>query len=192
MTIYVDAPAIQYFVPSSTLEEASKYFKAAVAGSFKEAEERTLRLQSCDKNTLESFLYWLHRDHLPDKADDVSFETYEATLIRLWAFADHHLLPRLQNEVMNQIFEIMSGSIMQEETARVVFEATAAGSLLRQLVVREVMRDHYGEPSRMDVFAVIPGFMSAVIEELIEAKGDRAQIREMSAASLREYTVSEV
>ncbi|KAM0799089.1 hypothetical protein BDR22DRAFT_822699 [Usnea florida] len=73
VTIFVDKSKRPFYLHLDLLCDASPFFKAAFAGNFKEASEKTMQLPDVRENTFELFADWLYYQRyemLPREDDD--------------------------------------------------------------------------------------------------------------------------
>lgn len=130
------------------------------------------------------FLYWLCNRELPDRVHQVedvldAQEDREAStkrqllLIKLWIFADSHLIRKLQNVAMDHLYQLLRKNYVDAEVFRLTFALTSEGSPLRAIVVEAAMHDYrattpYGDPvysdADLDMLGAIPGVMAALLK----------------------------
>ncbi|KER00153.1 hypothetical protein AUEXF2481DRAFT_24506 [Aureobasidium subglaciale EXF-2481] len=72
------------------------YFQGALSGAFSEASMDPLSMNAIDIRLYETVHYFLQRGQLSEDSD-LSWED----LFRIWLFGDQHIIPALQNEVMD-------------------------------------------------------------------------------------------
>ncbi|KAI5212715.1 hypothetical protein AUEXF2481DRAFT_31217 [Aureobasidium subglaciale EXF-2481] len=130
VTLVVGAKKKSYTLHKDLLIFYSDFFRAALYGSFKEAEEQRVELPEVDEEVFETFQLWLYTRRL-DHAE-VSF----MTITRLWVFADQHQIPLLQNYAMDLMFERrVKKNCFDTSTINFVYNNTVAGSHLRRAVI---------------------------------------------------------
>lgn len=131
----------------------SEYFRAALNGSFKEAEENLVTLSDVSISTFDVFVDWLYTQKLPEQGkystlDEAvghwprlySNETRNKTegLIDLYIFADGHDIPKLRREVMNVLFTHLNSEdtkLPYYETVVNAFPRLPERSPVRQLLI---------------------------------------------------------
>lgn len=172
-----------FHVPKAKLCDASKYFRAALDGGFKEASKNVLKLPGCDQKTFQLFLYWIFHDNIPvdlgyfQSADVEEGEVYSAelqvSLVRLWCFADLVLMPDLQNATMRYLMDHMSTTCVKVEAVKAVTLIASPDSQLYKMIMDDLTSDiakfHViaHKPERRDQLGAIPGVMSAVLDRIL-------------------------
>ena len=164
----------RYEVPKALLCSASDYFVKALSNS-KESDERLLRLPGCGPDTLELFLYWLYHKQLPDSMGTGESTTtvnaiheLQLQLARAWCFGNAYLLPKLQNQAMLRLIEIMHRYRLSLGTIRYVFVNSPDEGHLRTVAAREavVRHDCGGYTSdELDELGRIAGFFERFLQE---------------------------
>ncbi|KAF2769778.1 hypothetical protein EJ03DRAFT_351045 [Teratosphaeria nubilosa] len=171
-----------YRVSCATLCETSEYFRAALQGNFREVSSGILTFPGFDDKTLQGFVYWLSEGDLPDHEDFLSWDVrdrdeqdfnerlleWELLLIRLWAFGDQHLLPRLQNRAMIPLLQAMMEQTLAPQAVREIFERTAKDAQLRRAATIQVTGDltgTYYQDDEVEELSQIPGLLVAVMNE---------------------------
>jgi hypothetical protein len=156
--IKLDGSTRSHRVSKAILCQASPYFVKALNGSFREGKERTLRLPGCDPDTFELSIAYLATAALPDYpgvADILSdlegeaaeqmgenIETIQKKLIRLWSFADRHLLPKLQNAAMRGLLGVCQSHWILPGVVKVAYECSPSdGSALRRMILAQIIAD---------------------------------------------------
>ncbi|KAH7085153.1 hypothetical protein BKA63DRAFT_485128 [Paraphoma chrysanthemicola] len=99
LVVQVGPEYVEYAVHKALLTEQSEYFKRALGGPWKEAEEGIVRLDDVDCSIFEIFVDWLYTNTLPEDEsawDDSGHERgsakgTERTMIKVCALA-HRLL----------------------------------------------------------------------------------------------------
>ncbi|KAH8730248.1 hypothetical protein GQ44DRAFT_823579 [Phaeosphaeriaceae sp. PMI808] len=66
-TVLVGPDAIKFVIHESLLVYYSTFFCKALTGEFKEAKEKSVKLEDEDPRTFEIFVHWLYYQRLPDK-----------------------------------------------------------------------------------------------------------------------------
>lgn len=161
-----------YRVQKALLCTASDYFTGPLNSSFKESTSRTLRLPGCDITTFQLFLDWLCHRQLPnfdEYTPDMEFtEKEQGALVRLWSFAEEHLMPKLQNAAMKELLATLESFHLMPGAVRVAFDTTSSDSIMRRMVVEEAVCDYElgrkAHREEMDEFGAIPGFMLSFVE----------------------------
>ena len=151
-----------------------EYFVKALKGNFKEAEDRTLRLPGCDKETLELFLYWACNKALPDFQADIGHEpgntrkdlvhANQLRLAKLWILGDACLLSRLQNDAMRSLGSMLGSANVSVEAIRYAFAESAEGSMLRKALAHELALDYINDrylAGEAENIGAIPGVFAA-------------------------------
>ncbi|KAF2656833.1 hypothetical protein K491DRAFT_715052 [Lophiostoma macrostomum CBS 122681] len=107
-TLFVGAKKERFAVHEALLVCYSRFFRAALTGKSKEAEEKAITLEGDHVETVEFFVHWLYHQQLPDKMpteypeilekwmkdDDCGARKIEQ-LVRLYIFCDKYDIPKL-------------------------------------------------------------------------------------------------
>jgi hypothetical protein len=171
-----DGSANKYTVSKALLCNASDYFSKALNGAFVEASLQSLKLPGCDTVTFESFLYWLCHRYFPvgfelaAPGHDVAHkQSRQCVLIKLWCFADEHLIPNLQDATMIALLSNFEETNTSIQAVRVVNQLSQNGQLIWEVVMRELAHDYDNikrESNVVQELAGIPGVMEDLIERL--------------------------
>ncbi|KAK3700775.1 hypothetical protein LTR37_015747 [Vermiconidia calcicola] len=193
VTIYVGDRPEGCSIQRTLLTNASPWFAKALDERFAEGQSLTLRFPDTDPQVVEYFVYYLFHGRAPfqDYAIDVS-NREEAQLLqllslRLWVFADEHLLPALQNQAIRSLhyltFDLCSP---RPSTMLEALESSSPGSALRRFMMAELIlelrRRHSLDkkkrsvssesvgftPADIDAFPNIPGFTKELTEGFLE------------------------
>lgn len=130
------------------------------------------------------FLYWLCKRELPDwrlslakearEPDEYYVNRYQHALVRTWAFGEAYLLPKLQNKAMARLLAALGAFKPDVDTVKEVYENTAATSVLRQVITKEVVcryrryrRAEFTDPELMEL-GRIDGFFLGFMDQLHE------------------------
>ncbi|KAJ8112973.1 hypothetical protein OPT61_g4788 [Boeremia exigua] len=117
VTVEVGPDRIKYFVHRTLLEQHSEYFKKALNGPWKEAEDRTVRLEDVDCGAFGVFVDWLYTRKLPAKLHEWVAEEYQhdqhvrwhagvqVAMVKSCAFANRMLSPVLQHAIELEIID---------------------------------------------------------------------------------------
>ncbi|MCJ1379094.1 hypothetical protein MMC17_002194 [Xylographa soralifera] len=113
----------------------SPYFKAALEGDFKEAQEQKIELAEDDPETIEYFQLWLYMQSILDKEETVSSINWGA-LIKLYLLGETRLITTLQNQVIDLMIRKMydGKKLLGHKLKYEVFDKTSPGSPLRKLI----------------------------------------------------------
>ena len=89
--------------------EHSKYFRAALEGTFSEAESNTLCFPEDSQEAWKYFLYFLYKKTLPrlvkDDTDTTRAEEYNCTLAKSYLLGHKYGLGAFQNEIVRAFVE---------------------------------------------------------------------------------------
>ena len=114
-TVLVGQKEEKLTVHEELLTFHSPYFRAALTGGFREAQDKTVTLKEEKGRIFEFFVHWLYYLRFPNKDD--SAELYAAwtadndygdlkteNLIQLYVFCDKYNVPELKTKTMTEIF----------------------------------------------------------------------------------------
>ncbi|KAL6707974.1 hypothetical protein ACN47E_003648 [Coniothyrium glycines] len=125
-TVLVGKEEKKFVLHEKLLVHYSGFFRAALTGKFKEAEEKVARLLDDDADVFEMFVHWLYHGDFPDRAraDDAGLleilEDRDSSLadpdwlVLLYLFGQQDMVDQLQNETLNALFDL----IQNNENAR--------------------------------------------------------------------------
>ncbi|KAL1797235.1 hypothetical protein ACET3X_003841 [Alternaria dauci] len=92
----------------------SRFFRAALTGSFKEASEKVVTLPHATTGIFELFVHWLYYQRLPMETDSSElFASYrkadnpfvvQESLVLLYAFCDQYAVPGLKRLCLDTLF----------------------------------------------------------------------------------------
>ncbi len=99
---------VPFGIHRSLLCNCSTYFKGAFTGSFKEATEQVIELESEDVDIMEIFVRWLYFGQLHIEDHEKVKCLGEMDLCRLWIFADVRGIPELMNIAINKLHDSLA------------------------------------------------------------------------------------
>ncbi|KAI8934365.1 hypothetical protein NX059_009100 [Plenodomus lindquistii] len=107
-TIIVGTVKAEFTVHEELLTYHSPFFRAALNGKFKEAEEKKVVLEDVITNVFEFFVHWLYHGRLPSVDDNESLFKMWSTnttsnLLWIFVFCDRYDVPKLKTEAMNTL-----------------------------------------------------------------------------------------
>lgn len=149
VTIKVGQVKKAYYIYEDLLTHCSGYFRAAFTGSFKEAEEKQLRLEDVTGKTFDAFVDWLYQRNLPGQesssyAKDKDGEKHGSFLnqheiTKIHIFADRYDIPDLQRDSIDTMFAYYKHTkkIPTAETIKMAFESLPDKSLLCKLLIHQ-------------------------------------------------------
>ena len=114
----------------------SPYFKAALEGDFKEAQEKVIELTEDDSKTMEYFQFWLYAQSILDKEETVSSIEWDL-LVELYVLGEARMIATLQNQVIDLMIRkaTKENALPNNETMYDIFGKTCPGSPLRKFIV---------------------------------------------------------
>jgi hypothetical protein len=141
------APHTIYNVQTSFLTHHSDYFKGALQGSWKEAQENSITLEDVEQAEFNLFVEWMYTQRLPEAKDDwfVTSGTdtpgvwlYKENAIdllrmRLYVFADRFIVPLLFTQVRKEIVSLEN--IGTHAVVELAFENLPDNDLMRRFLV---------------------------------------------------------
>ncbi|MCJ1389249.1 hypothetical protein MMC18_002105 [Xylographa bjoerkii] len=119
----------------------SPYFKAALEGAYKEAQEQTIELIEDNAETMEYFQLWLYTQSILDKDDTVSSIEWHI-LMELYVLGELRLISDLQNQAMDFMIRkaAKTNALPEHKVMYDIFERTCPGSPLRKFIVEASAR----------------------------------------------------
>ena len=187
VTIALESTTQTFSVQKALLCNASRYFTTALSGAFKESDAQTLKLPGCDEHTFRLFLYWLCNHKFPDPYKDAVtlthgseekkayITTQQLLLVKLWVFGDAYLLPRLQNDTMRRLLQLLQDTYIRAEAVQLAFTAAPFASKIREVAIAELVHsygkhDQYGglryDDDDISLLAATPGLMQSMLQTL--------------------------
>ena len=113
----------------------SAYFKAALGGRFKEAQEQRIQLLEEDPDVMDRFQRWIYTRNPYEKGEVVKDASWDL-LVELCVFADNRLVTKLHNLMIDHIIE--KEDLTHEIPAyklTFVYQKTLPSSPIRRLLV---------------------------------------------------------
>lgn len=185
ISIVPDGNEKAFTVSKHILCQTSDYFVKALDGNFKEANEKVLRLPGWNSDVVELFISWAYKPFLPDYRylceptleNRTTLETSDTQklLMRLWTFADAHLIPKLQDAAITKLVDVAAANAVDSEVVRFGYSTSAKGSKLRKFIIDQARYDYFvAEPpalltaEKLASLAAIPGFLPEFLEPVRE------------------------
>lgn len=203
-TVLVGPDAKPFNVHEELLTLHSPFFRAALTGNFKEAEDKTVTLKEEDPKIFEFFVHWLYYNCLPDKDSDPALlelwdcegdcegncegncegdceggETKTGNLLYLHVFCDKYDVPELKRQTMDMFYSHQDNTEAHLPDPRMVehvFSHLAEKSPLCRYLVD--LHCHYAQAQAWDEFEADEwprAFLTKVMRRYTEyALGDRS------------------
>ena len=139
--VLVGAQEKRFTVHKNVITGRSAFFRAAVEGPFKEAEEKTVRLPEIDPDLFSVYLQWIYSDKIVilgagDIAKDTGGSKQRALLIELYILADALDDRRLRNRTTDEFIDLCrSTSWPGCKSIKRIWNSTPEGSKLRKLLI---------------------------------------------------------
>ena len=136
-------PAKQDFgVHKGLLCKCSKFFQAALNGSFAEASKGVVELPEGNPKVFEIVHKWLYTHKLTVVKNGEDVKCYEDQLVDLFIFGDTFGIPTLCNSVIDAIVHnFEEDNIVITHSIRRVYNGTLEGSPLRKLIIATYIND---------------------------------------------------
>lgn len=119
--------------------EVSSFFRAALTGAFREANDQTVSLLEEDLDTFEKFVQWVYTKSFTLASADApeEMETRYLALARLFVLADKLQVPALRNKTIFIMYQTFDSAKWLPNTTvlNYVYNATQAKCGLRRLLV---------------------------------------------------------
>jgi hypothetical protein len=119
-TVLVGPNHARFVVHEALLVHHSEFFRAALTGNFKEAEEKVVKMADTEPYIFECFVHWLYYQRFPDasKGDDEELvkiwgsadeaHTLITNLVKMYVMGDQNIMPRLQRDALDSVFHHIS------------------------------------------------------------------------------------
>jgi hypothetical protein len=94
-----------YYLPPAALRAKSGFFRGCLSGSFKESQDKTIKLDDVDPQTFSFFVEWLFSEKVWDvtTVDAKDARQFELDVIAAWLLADRLVAEEFQNYCMDSI-----------------------------------------------------------------------------------------
>jgi hypothetical protein len=115
-TVLVGHSKDRFVVHENLLTHYSEFFRAALTGSFKEAEDKIVKLGNTHGFTFECFVHWLYTQRFPDASKGDDEELVDGwgssddprklidSLIDMYIFGDRCMVPQLQRVALDHLY----------------------------------------------------------------------------------------
>lgn len=132
--ILVGPEKVKFGAHRGILCQYSSYFRAALSGCFKEAEEGVVILPADDPVLYKIFVTWLYSRRLrKDHKDGEDTPCQPEDLAKLYVFGDARGIPALKNDVIDSF--VTERHTIHKEVIPYIYDNTPEGSPLRRLMV---------------------------------------------------------
>lgn len=128
----------RFAIHKGLLCSRSGYFKAALTGNFREAEDQLVTLDDEDPRMFRRFNAWLYTDVLIEDGDTGAASW--SSLIDMYVFAEKRIIPHLQNAVIDSIIRLKDYTL-PASVIRYGWTRTAGASPLRKLFVDTMLTE---------------------------------------------------
>lgn len=140
-----------FIIESEALVHRSLFFRKALSGGFKEAQERVVKLPEDDPEIFGIYLHHVQTNEFSVLPDSLSLEDngYEETLIKLYVLAEKLQDTRFKNAIVRAVIGYCHQSrpnnrfySLGQSVTRLLYEGTSPGSNMRRVVVEMKAWDH--------------------------------------------------
>ncbi|KAH0372210.1 hypothetical protein KCU65_g1355, partial [Aureobasidium melanogenum] len=158
VTIHVGTFKQPFILHKGLLCFYSDFFRAALEGSFKEANEGKVELPDVKVEVFEAFQVWLYSRSLRNIEDhEESSERQKLpsfqTLAHLWVFGDKYQIPLLQNNCIDALLaKNKEESQFDTTVVQIAYFDTMHGSPLRKLAIDICVFDMCHGPAHKSIF----------------------------------------
>lgn len=120
--------------------QIAPYFKAALNGNFKEAQEQSIEMLEDDPVVFKYFQLWIYTGSITE-ANETKKDVETSILVRIYTFAEGLNIIDLQNVVMNFLIDrIIDLHEIPTEQISFIYEHTCENSALRRMIVDIIVR----------------------------------------------------
>ena len=118
----------------------SSYFKAALQGGSKEAQEQRIELPDDDPFVIKRFQLWLYTQKVLDEDESADYVEW-SSWVKIYCFAEARGIPNLQNLVIDSFIDKYAecDCLPSDQICR-IYGNTAINSPLRKLLVDMIVR----------------------------------------------------
>jgi hypothetical protein len=194
----------RFIVHQDLLTYHSEFFRAALTGKFKEAEEKTVPLPEDSEVIFEFFVHWLYHKEFPT-TDNASTELLEQwrndyenaegykgaleskNLIKLHVFADKYGEERLKTATLNGLFIHFTTciSVPSQASVRYAYDNLPEESALLSLLVAIQCCMDGRSWAKLGIDGYPSPFIVSVLERL--AKSAQRDLRTLSSVKLCDF-----
>ncbi|KAF1351269.1 hypothetical protein BDV97DRAFT_313677 [Delphinella strobiligena] len=127
----------------------SDYFRSAFLGGFTEAKKKSIHLEDVDASTFRIFMGWLHFGNFSDSHGNVGRDLSWDDILKVWVFADNHLIPLLKNEAVDLILDKIAYEAANDKyfprcfELPYVYDNTAPNPPLRRIFIDAIANYNY-------------------------------------------------
>ena len=165
-----------YNVDYDELIHASPFFCreiGSVSGVFSTLE---LRVPETPNTIIDCLVRWIYNQDLPFCLQNQSSEQshqQQKLAVRLWVFAETYQIRALQNVAMRYLYVSLEQFYPTTQLVREVYESTSPESLLRKIMLREVITGLRDEPDgdggytpdELEALGTVSGFTTDVLKK---------------------------
>ena len=114
---------------------AAAYFRAALDGKFREAEEKSIEMPEDNPEIFNYFQFWIYGGSILE-THETEKDIDDSILVKLWVFAEARGIFELQNAAMTLLIARID-SLRRTPTEQIsyIYEHTSEKSALRRMVV---------------------------------------------------------
>lgn len=140
VTILVGEQKAKFVIHQEFLTFHSEYFRGCLESGFIETATKVVELEHTTPEAFGLFVQWIYTKNIsqksssdPPKSDDSILAAKD--LVELWILSDYLAIPELQNKTIAMLLRAWSMRGVPIRYCINVYQSTAVGSPLRQLVV---------------------------------------------------------
>ena len=130
------------YIQKGFLCATSQWFVDALRFAGENGEADILRFSDATPTTVQTFVYWLFHQRIPDE-DEVtgilSTYAYQQLLCRAWVFADDRQIAKMQNAAMKALMEAFEVEPLKADLLNEALQKTQMQSKLRRMLVEEAL-----------------------------------------------------
>lgn len=144
VSVLVGPEAKRYAIDKDLLCSRSGYFKAALTGNFREAEDLVVTLEDEDIETFEKLVEWLNTDVLVGyEGPEIADEEFDGTsLFNVYLFAEKRIILLLQNAAVDAIIPLINDGYIPANEIRHVWTRTTESSPICKLLVNSMLSSY--------------------------------------------------
>jgi len=124
-----------FTIHKNLLCNTATYFKTALNGSFKEAQEQSIEMPEDDPTMFECFQVWIYTGSIVG-ANETENDVETLTLVKIYTFAERLNIIDLQNVAMHLLIDrVLDRRELPTEQIPFMYEHTCENSALRRMIV---------------------------------------------------------
>lgn len=163
ITLKEDGDTEQVFqVYKELLCRQSPFFEAAFEGPFSEGETQSMTLEDVGDNEFGIFLNWIHFKEIKGRYGQPGF----LDLLQVWILADRFLVPTLQNEAIDLLYDLARNQYLAHWFFKQLVEYSEGPDIIQRFTMDALLGCKKEQLSKIVLQAMKPEMMLEFVERL--------------------------